>query len=97
MSDRFEYMNGVIFDNNSKKDSYSEYNLNNDNDRKALCDFLNKREDNIRELEIEKLKIGTDLDFKEEVIRQLQRKINSCHEVMVKFNELVAELIDYEG
>ena len=54
---RFTYKNGTIYDNESKGDIESSYDLNSDEGRSELLDFLNDREMMIDDLndEIDRL------------------------------------------
>ena len=54
---RFSYKNGIIYDNKRKEDIKPSYNLNNDEGRLELLDFLNDREMMIDDLnnEIDRL------------------------------------------
>ena len=87
MSERFEYKNGVIFDNNSTENSYSEYNLNSDEARISLCRLLNAQEkvmfsSTVRERELEKK------------IREMKTEIDSIKYKASKYKGIIGMLTD---
>ena len=96
---RFTHKNGRITDNESKGDTPTSYNLNTDDGRLELLQFLNDREDVITDCnaEINRLievieETHTDLRNLNNRLRKQERIANSYKEMTQLLMELIGEI-----
>ena len=99
MSERFTHKNGRITDNESKGDTPISYNLNTDDGRLQLLQFLNDREDIITDCNAEINRLievlgerHTDLRNLNNRLRKQMRITNSYKEMTQILMELIGEI-----
>lgn len=93
MCKRFTYKDGVIFDEESTIETWSEYNLNVDDQRKALCNFLNKQQDLLNESHIREIGLQAKINERDSMISDLSCGVSKYKMVIEKLAELIGELV----
>ena len=86
---RFTYKNGTIYDNESKGDIPSSYNLNADEGRSDILDFMNDRECMINELNDEIERLHDVIDRNSEESRNKNHKIRKMDRIILLQKELI--------
>lgn len=86
---RFTYKNGTIYDNESKGDIPSSYNLNADEGRSDILDFMNDRECMINELNDEIERLHDVIDRNSEEFRNKTHKIRKMDRIILLQKELI--------
>lgn len=86
---RFNYKNGIIYDNKSKGDVPLSYNLNSDDGRSDLLDFMNDRESMIKQLNEEIERLQDTIDGYDEEFRNYAHKKRKLDRVVMLQKELI--------
>ena len=86
---RFTYKNGTIYDNESKGDVPSSYNLNADEGRSDILYFMNDRECMINELNGEIERLHDVIDRNGEEFRNNTHKIRKMDRIILLQKELI--------
>jgi hypothetical protein len=86
---RFTYKNGTIYDNESKGDVHLSYDLNADEGRSDILDFMNDREYMINELNDEIERLHDVIDRNNEEFRNKTHKIRKMDRIIILQKELI--------
>lgn len=86
---RFTYKNGTIYDNESKGDIPLSYNLNADEGRSDILDFMNDRECMIDELNDEIERLHDVIDEHDEEFRNYAHRIRKLDRIILLQKELI--------
>ena len=94
---RFTHKNGKIIDNKSKGDTNHFYNLNIDEGRLDLMDFMNAREDMIDDLNDDISRLSKLIDEQDKVSRKLRERLRKRERICDRYKEIThifMEMID---
>lgn len=97
MSNRFTHKNGRIYDNGSMGDVNISYNLNADNGRLEILDFLNAREDVINDCNEEIKRLQEVIDDLHIETRNLHNTLRKQERISNNYKEIVQVLMETIG
>lgn len=97
MSERFTYSNGNIKDNQSKGDTNLSYQLNSDEGRIELVEFMNDREKMIESLNDDIARLHNAIDEYAVDIRNLHNRLRKQERISNSYKEMTQLLMELIG